>query len=124
DGDGLRLPEGGARRPRRQRAPQVPDAPGVGPALPVGGSADGGARRRGAARDRAGRVADGGAEAGGGRAFGRARMSALDGQVAVVTGGGSGMGRGISARLARDGAAVVVVDVDPDAAAETVRLIE
>ena len=51
-------------------------------------------------------------------------MSALEGQVAVVTGGGSGIGRGISARLARDGAAVVVVDVDPEAAAETVGLIE
>ena len=51
-------------------------------------------------------------------------MSTLDDQVAVVTGAGSGIGRGISLRLARDGAAVVVVDVDPGAADETVGMIE
>ncbi len=51
-------------------------------------------------------------------------MSTLDGQVAVVTGAGSGIGRGISLRLAREGAAVVVVDVDPGGADESVALIE
>ena len=42
----------------------------------------------------------------------------------MVTGAGSGIGRGICLRLARDGAAVVAVDVDPDAADETVGMIE
>jgi len=36
----------------------------------------------------------------------------LDGQVAVVTGGARGIGRAISLRLAREGAAVVVGDLD------------
>src|SRR5215207_4849185 len=51
-------------------------------------------------------------------------MSTLDQQVAVVTGGGSGIGRGISLRLARDGAAVTVVDVHQGGADETAGLIE
>jgi 3-oxoacyl-[acyl-carrier protein] reductase len=42
----------------------------------------------------------------------------LDGCVAVVTGGGAGIGEAICLRLADDGASVVVVDVDP-AGAET-----
>jgi 2-hydroxycyclohexanecarboxyl-CoA dehydrogenase len=48
----------------------------------------------------------------------------LKGKVAVVTGGGSGIGRACSIQLARDGAAVAVWDLNGNTAAESVRLIE
>jgi NAD(P)-dependent dehydrogenase (short-subunit alcohol dehydrogenase family) len=44
-------------------------------------------------------------------------------KVALVTGAGSGIGRGISLRLAADGAAVACTDVDLASASETVRLV-
>jgi NAD(P)-dependent dehydrogenase (short-subunit alcohol dehydrogenase family) len=47
----------------------------------------------------------------------------LDGRVAIVTGGGRGIGRAHCLELARHGAAVVVNDADGDAAADTVREI-
>jgi 2-hydroxycyclohexanecarboxyl-CoA dehydrogenase len=48
----------------------------------------------------------------------------LKGKTAFVTGAGSGIGRGIAIRLARDAANIAVVDLNPEGAAETVRMIE
>ncbi len=48
---------------------------------------------------------------------------ALENKVAVVTGGGSGIGRAISAQLARDGAAVSVWDLNAESAEQTVEMI-
>jgi len=48
----------------------------------------------------------------------------LKGRVAVVTGGGSGIGRAISLQLAKDGAAVSVWDLNGESAEETVAMIE
>ena len=47
----------------------------------------------------------------------------LENRVAVVTGAGSGIGRAIALRLARDGAAIGVWDINGDAAGETARMI-
>jgi 3-oxoacyl-[acyl-carrier protein] reductase len=46
-------------------------------------------------------------------------MQSLSDQVAVVTGAARGIGRGIAAVLAAEGARVVVADIDGDAAAST-----
>jgi len=48
----------------------------------------------------------------------------FENQVALVTAAGAGIGRAIALRLAADGAAIVVSDVNDAAGAETVSLIE
>jgi 3-oxoacyl-[acyl-carrier protein] reductase len=51
-------------------------------------------------------------------------MGSHDGRIAVVTGGGRGIGQEYAVALAADGATVVVADLDDDLAAETVKLVE
>jgi 3-oxoacyl-[acyl-carrier protein] reductase len=51
-------------------------------------------------------------------------MGELEGQVAVITGAGSGMGRATALTFAREGAIVVVADIDRDGGSETTARIE
>ena len=51
-------------------------------------------------------------------------MGVLDDKVALVTGAGQGVGRGIALALAKEGAAIAVAERNEEAAAQTVALIE
>jgi 3-oxoacyl-[acyl-carrier protein] reductase len=48
----------------------------------------------------------------------------LEGKIAVITGAGRGIGRATAVRFAREGAAVVVNDVDAEPAEETASLVK
>jgi len=56
--------------------------------------------------------------------LGERETSPLAGQVALVSGAGSGLGRGIAIGLAKKGVHVVLADIDYDAAGETQRRIK
>ena len=51
-------------------------------------------------------------------------MGKLDEKVAIVTGAGRGIGRGIALELAREGAAIVIAELDPTTAERTAKEIE
>ena len=51
-------------------------------------------------------------------------MGKLDNRVALVTGGGSGIGRATAVRLAQEGAKIAVADWNATMGAETVELIK
>ena len=51
-------------------------------------------------------------------------MTQMADKVAIVTGGGSGMGRASSVLFAQEGAAVAVADLNEDGGQQTVAMIE
>ena len=48
----------------------------------------------------------------------------LKGRVAIITGAGSGNGRGIALRFSEEGVRIVAADLDPESARETANLVE
>jgi 3-oxoacyl-[acyl-carrier protein] reductase len=51
-------------------------------------------------------------------------MGKLDGKIALVTGAGRGIGQAIALKLASEGASLVINDLDPGPAKETIELLE
>ncbi|MFT6076601.1 MAG: NAD(P)-dependent dehydrogenase (short-subunit alcohol dehydrogenase family), partial [Yoonia sp.] len=48
----------------------------------------------------------------------------LAGKTTVITGGAAGIGRATSLMFAREGAQVVIIDIQDDAGQETVRMVQ
>ncbi|MEO7002143.1 MAG: SDR family oxidoreductase [Ktedonobacterales bacterium] len=55
---------------------------------------------------------------------GQATMTRLAGKVVIVTGGGSGLGRAMATRFAREGASVLVADINEPGGVQTVAQIQ
>ncbi|XP_072751945.1 short-chain dehydrogenase/reductase family 16C member 6-like isoform X2 [Anoplolepis gracilipes] len=53
----------------------------------------------------------------------RYKMKSIDGEIALVTGGGGGLGRLLSLRLANLGAIVIVWDINKNGIEETIKLV-
>lgn len=51
-------------------------------------------------------------------------MRRFEGKVALITGGGSGLGRASAVRLAEEGASIAVADINPKGGQETVRQVQ
>ena len=51
-------------------------------------------------------------------------MDLLKDKVALVTGAGGGIGRGVARRFAREGAAVVIAEIDRASGAQVAREVE
>lgn len=51
-------------------------------------------------------------------------MGILDGKIAIVTGAGQGIGRGVSLAMAKEGASIGVVEVNPETAERTAKEVE
>lgn len=51
-------------------------------------------------------------------------MGELEGKVAIVTGGGKGIGKGIALRFAKEEANIVIPELDLDAAQDVVQELE
>ena len=51
-------------------------------------------------------------------------MNAIQNRVAIVTGAGSGLGRGMALAFSAEGAAVTVADLDGESVAETLSMVE
>lgn len=51
-------------------------------------------------------------------------MQRLSGRTAIVTGAGRGIGRGVARRLAREGASVLVAEIDPDTGRDCAESLE
>src|SRR6185369_5230990 len=62
--------------------------------------------------------------AGGGDSTGRDIMGRLEGQVAIVTGGGTGIGGATARRIAEEGANVLIADINLQLANENVDRIK
>lgn len=58
------------------------------------------------------------------RIFKPQQVENISNQLALVTGGGNGLGRALSFRLAREGCNIAVVDIDMKSASKTAREIE